>query len=439
MEKEKLLWCISSEEEGIAAKAEAKQGKGVGIAAKATAERQKAKQSSASSASSKAKKSSESSSSKCIIIFEDGQDEPVLEDEEQKKVSRRKRFACQQELESQEKSRGSGPIGYGKRSKVEKGKWKQNTRSGAIGAGRGGKAEVEVEEQVPAVFQDEEEQQQQQEGDWQQTPEGNWEQWQHWVQGPVLGGVWGQQGIKEEWEDTWVQGDFQEEVKEQFPPPGGGEEVKLPPEGEKLQEVEQQKEGNLPPEVGSWEHQLLQDRAAELKSRLQAAVLEGRLGAAAEVEQQLGEVEVVQQKSMEEYTCGKEGEWKAVHDKLDLQEETEQWQDTLDKYKAAKATTEERQSSEEVEHLQEEARSPGRLFQAYIRSPGAGQFEEEKEEELQEQQDAAEEAAETRMYLEELEKKRSNKKLQAAAAAASSSPTGQTSSEEDGQPPYFAN
>ena len=244
---------------------------------------------------------------------------------------------------------------------------------------------------------------------------------------------------------------------EQFPPPGGGEEVKLPPEGEKLQEVEQQKEG-LPPEVGSWEHQLLQDRAAELKSRLQAAVLEGRLGAAAEVEQQLGEVEVVQQKSMEEYTCGKEGEWKAVHESLDLQEETEQWQDTLDLYKAAKATTEERQSSEEVEHLQEEARSPGRLFQAYIRSPGAGQFEEEKEEELQEQQDEAEEAAETRMYLEELEKKRSNKKLQAAAAAAASSSSSSKWQEapadeepaqdppdwgdkagEDGQPPYFAN
>ena len=146
-----------------------------------------------------------------------------------------------------------------------------------------------------------------------------------------------------------------------------------------------------------------------------------------------------------------------------MQEEKEQWQDTLDLYKAAKATTEERQSSEEVEHLQEEARSPGRLFQAYIRSPGAGQFEEEKEEELQEQQDEAEEAAETRMFLEALEKKRSNKKLQAAAAAAAASSSSSSKwqeapgdeeparaavedppdwgdkATEDGQPPYFAN
>ena len=477
MEQEKVLWCISpkarpkqGKAEGIAAKQEAKQEAGASSTASAKAERQKAKQSSASSASasSKAKKSSASSasaSSKCIIIL-DGQDESwkdVWEDEEQKKVSRRKRFWCQQELESQEKMEDS--IGYGKRSRVEKGKGKENTRSGGIGAGRGGKAEVEVEEQVPAVFEDEEEQQQQHEGAWEQTPEGVWEQWEHWVQGAVLGGVWGQQGIKEESEESWVQGDVLGEVKEQFPPPGGGEEVKLPPEGEKLQEVEQQKEGlppegqdsqgvelppevkGLPPEVGSWEHQLLQDKAADLKSRLLAAVLEGRLGhdgnrggaaawSRAEVEQEeVEQEEVEQQHSMEEWTIRKEEEWKAVHESLELQKEKEQWQDTLDWCKAVRAPTEPRQSSEEVQHLQEEARSPGRLCQAYT----GGQFEEEKQEELQD------EAAEGRMWLEKAQRRL--EKLQAAAAPteeapAEEAPTEVASSEEapaDGQPPYFAN
>ena len=262
------------------------------------------------------------------------------------------------------------------------------------------------------------------------------------------------------------------------PSPRRGEEVKLPPEGEKLQEVEQQKEGlppegqdsqgvelppevkELPPEVGSWEHQLLQDQAAGLKSRLQAAVLLGRLGhdgnrggaaawSRAEVEQEeVEQEEVEQQHSMEEWTIRKEEEWKAVHESLELQNEKEQWQDTLDLCKAAKATTEQRQSSEEVQHLQEEARSPGRLFQAYI----GGQFEEEKEEELQD------EAAETRMWLEQQEELRSNKKLQAAAAAAAAGssssskwqeapadeepaqdPPAQEEAPADGQPPYFAN
>ena len=155
-----------------------------------------------------AKKAKQSSaSSQCIILMPEVVE---VEDEELKKVSRRKRFWVQQSWESQE---SKVSMGDGKRSKVQKLlRWEWETTSGksgwregaGMGAGRGVKAEVEVEEeeQVPEVFlKEDEQQQQQQQVVWSKTPEGGWEPVKDL--GDVLQEVWEEQRCKEPWEE-WV-------------------------------------------------------------------------------------------------------------------------------------------------------------------------------------------------------------------------------------------